>query len=69
MKAWIYVADSPYYAMTDKAGRFAIRDLPPGEYTLVAWHDYAGVSEAPFRVEAGATAPVSLTLDKPAAAK
>ena len=27
MKAWVYVADSPYYAMTDKTGRFAIRDL------------------------------------------
>jgi hypothetical protein len=69
MKAWVYVADSPYYAMTDKTGRFVIRDLPAGEYTLVAWHDYAGVSEVPVRIAPGATAPVGLTLDKPSAAK
>ena len=69
MKAWIYVADSPYYTMTDKDGRFAIRDLPPGDYTLVAWHDYAGVSEVPLRIAPGATAPVNLKLDKPSAAK
>jgi plastocyanin len=69
MKAWVYVADSPYYAMTGKDGRFVIRDLPPGSYTLAAWHDYAGAGEMSFTVAPGATVPVTLTLDKPRAAK
>jgi plastocyanin len=69
MKAWIYVADSPYYAMTGKDGRFVVRDLLPGSYTLVAWHDYAGLSEIPVTVAPGVTVPVNLTLDKPRAAK
>jgi plastocyanin len=69
MKAWVYVADSPYYAVTGKDGRFVIRDLPPGSYTLGAWHDYAGAGEASFMVAPGATVPVNLTLDKPRAAK
>jgi hypothetical protein len=65
MKAWIYVAASPYYAMTGPDGRFAIRDLPPGSYALVAWHDYAGTSEVPLVIGPGATLPVDLTLGKP----
>jgi plastocyanin len=69
MKAWIYVADSPYYAMTGPDGRFAIRDLPPGSYTLVAWHDFAGLSEVPIQVGPGATVPLNVTLSKPPATR
>ena len=67
MKAWIYVADSPYYALTGKDGRFTINDLPPGSYTLAVWHDYTGLSETPVTIAPGATVPVNLTLRKQAA--
>jgi plastocyanin len=67
MRAWIYVADSPYYAMTGKDGRFSISDLPPGNYTLAVWHELTGLSEVPFTVAPGATVPVSVTLRKQAA--
>jgi len=30
MLAWVYVADSPYYARTAKDGSFSITDIPPG---------------------------------------
>jgi plastocyanin len=66
MKAWIYVADSPYYAMTGKDGRFSIGDLPPGKYTLAVWHEYTGLSEVPFTVAPGATVPLTVTLSKAA---
>lgn len=39
MSAWIGVFDHPYYAVTDAEGRFAIKGLPPGRYTLEAWHE------------------------------
>jgi plastocyanin len=40
--AWMYcyvgVSDNPFFAVTDKDGQFTIKDLPPGTYTLNAYH-------------------------------
>jgi plastocyanin len=41
MNGWIYVFDHPYFAVTDDAGSFTIKDLPPGEHTLELWHEPA----------------------------
>ncbi len=38
MSAIIYVSPSPYAAVTNDAGRFKIRKIQPGKYTLVPWH-------------------------------
>lgn len=64
MLAWIYVADSPYYAMTVKDGSFSIADIPPGNYTLVATQDYTGDTETQVTVKANETAKVSIELKK-----
>lgn len=55
MLAWIYVADNPYYVMTGKDGTFTIPDVPPGNYTLVVWQEYAGSKEIPVTVKARET--------------
>ncbi len=39
MGAWIVVRDNPYYALTDKDGRFNITGIPPGTYKLSLWHE------------------------------
>jgi plastocyanin len=39
MSAYIIVVDTPYYAVTDRQGRFRIHDVPGGRYTLHAWHE------------------------------
>jgi plastocyanin len=39
MSAVILVLPSPHFAVTDSDGRYALRDLPAGEYSLVAWHE------------------------------
>ena len=40
MNAEIIVAPHPYYAVTDDSGAFElVRDVPPGEYEIVAWHE------------------------------
>lgn len=39
MSAIVLVLDNPFYAVPAADGDFAIDDVPPGEYTLVAWHE------------------------------
>ena len=39
MAAIILVLPSSHFAMTDADGRYSIRDLPSGDYSLVAWHE------------------------------
>ncbi len=38
MNAWAAAFDHPYFTVTDEQGRFEIGGIPPGSYTLVAWH-------------------------------
>jgi hypothetical protein len=42
MESWGMAVENPYYAVTASDGTFLLRDVPPGEYTLVAWHPAAG---------------------------
>ena len=41
MSAHILVFAHRYFTVTDEAGRYQLNDVPPGTYTLVAWHDSA----------------------------
>ena len=51
MAAWIGVFDHPYFAMTDADGRFTIKGLPPGKYTLEVWHERLKGPAAEITVE------------------
>jgi hypothetical protein len=42
MRAAIFVALNPYYAITDDDGTFEISDVPAGTYTINTWHEAAG---------------------------
>jgi hypothetical protein len=64
MLAWIYVADNPYYAVTGQDGNFAIADVPPGNYTLVAWHEFTGEMEVPVTVKPKEAAKLTVELKK-----
>ncbi len=45
MENWLYLVENPYYAISDESGNFHIDQVPPGNYTLVAWHPVLGVKE------------------------
>lgn len=64
--AYVSVFPHPFFAVTDKQGRFLINDVPPGDYHLVAEHLEAR-SPRPLYVEiqAGETNHVELTLKVP----
>jgi len=68
MRAWVYVAENPYYTMTAKDGSFKITDVPPGTYTLVTWQEYTGPVETSVTVKAKDTATVTAELKKQEAA-
>ena len=38
MQNWFRKVENPYYAFTDEAGAFRLDQVPPGTYTLIAWH-------------------------------
>jgi hypothetical protein len=42
MKAWVGIFDHPYFAVTDKNGKFEIKDAPAGKYRLFVWHEEVG---------------------------
>ncbi len=63
MSGYIVVVPTPYFAVTDESGHFAIKDVPPGHYTLKSWSEQGKpVSEA---VDvSGATVKVDLTVHR-----
>jgi plastocyanin len=38
MFAWVTVVDHPYFAVTGPDGKFTIKNVPPGRYTITAMH-------------------------------
>jgi plastocyanin len=53
MSAYIMVVDTPYYAVTDKSGKFQIKDVEPGSYTLHAWHESGAAYTQNITVKSG----------------
>lgn len=45
MRAFVFVFDNPYFAVTPKSGAFALKNLPPGTYTIEAWQEKYGVRD------------------------
>ncbi len=61
MSAYIVVVDTPYYAISDSKGQFKIHGVPPGAYTLHAWHESGAVTTQPITVT-GTDSTLTVTL-------
>lgn len=55
MHSYIAVFKHPYYALTGKGGSFDLKSLPPGTYTLEAWHEKLGTATQKVTVGANET--------------
>jgi plastocyanin len=53
MAATIVVTPNRWYARPDRSGQFRIPNVPPGQYTVVAWHKSAGFFRKSIVVETG----------------
>jgi hypothetical protein len=65
MKAYIAVFNNPYYQVTGKDGSFSLKNVPPGTYTVTAWHELYGSSEQSVTVGPSESKSVTITF-KPA---
>ena len=61
MNAWIGVLDHPFYAVTTANGTFSLKGLPPGTYTIEAWHEKLGTQTQTITVGAKETKDVAFT--------
>jgi plastocyanin len=59
MAAYIVAVDTPYYAMTGKAGAFTLAAVPTGRYTYHAWRSGAETLTGSFAVGDGLPLEVS----------
>jgi hypothetical protein len=66
MESWGLAVENPYYHLTGKDGRFSLTDVPPGEYTLMAWHPGVGtVLEKKITVPAKGAAQADFVFESP----
>jgi plastocyanin len=65
MKMYINVVKSPFYAVTDKTGKYEIKGLPPGDYTIAFVHEKLGEQDQKVTVGAKETKTVDQSF-KPA---
>jgi plastocyanin len=55
MKMYISVVKTPFYAVTGKDGKYEIKGLPPGDYTLAFVHEKLGEQDQKVTVAAKET--------------
>jgi plastocyanin len=61
MQAHAGVLSHPFYAVSSPDGKFTIKGLPPGTYTIEAWHEKLGTQTGTVTVGAGETKTTDFT--------
>jgi len=62
MKMYINVVKSPFYAVTDSSGKYEIKGLPPGDYTLAFVQEKLGEQDQKVTLAAKDSKTVDMTL-------
>jgi plastocyanin len=55
MGSYVCVSKTPFHAVTGEDGAFTLEKLPPGEYTVEAWHEKYGKATETVTVADGQT--------------
>lgn len=64
MVGWIGVVEHPYFAVTKADGTYAMKDVPEGEYEVLAWHEVLGKQTAKVTIEPKKAAALDFTFKK-----
>jgi plastocyanin len=62
MFAWVTVVDSPFFCVSGKDGKFAIKNVPPGKYTIEAAHRKLGAQTQEVEIK-DADATINFTFE------
>jgi hypothetical protein len=68
MKAWVGVLKHPFYGVSKVDGSFEIANVPPGKYTVTAWHEKYGEKTMDVTVGDKASATADFTYSPTASA-
>jgi hypothetical protein len=63
MRAYVGVLEHPFFDVTGPAGTFTLSGLPPGSYTIEAWHETLGTRTAQLTLAARETRAITITLE------
>ena len=69
MSARWLILDHPYAAISDKDGKFSIKNLPAGKYEFIVWHERVGYVDKALQVEIKGDATADLDPSKVPVAK
>ncbi|MEP6550755.1 MAG: carboxypeptidase regulatory-like domain-containing protein [Gemmatimonadales bacterium] len=61
MHGYFAVLNTSHYSVSDDNGKFVLKGLPPGKYTLTAWQEKFGTQTQDVTVGSGATAKADFT--------
>jgi plastocyanin len=64
MHSYIAVFKHPYFSVTGKDGSFELGNLPPGDYTIEAWHEKLGTMTQHVTVAKGENKKIEFTFKR-----
>jgi hypothetical protein len=64
MSAYAGVLDHPFFSVSNDKGEFEIKNLPPGTYTIEAWHEKFGTLTQTVTVKPGETKQIEFTFER-----
>ncbi len=62
MGAYILVLETPYFTVTPRNGSYNLQNLPPGKYTVTAWHEGFMPVSLPVEIKGTETVPLDFRL-------
>jgi plastocyanin len=62
MSAFVLVFNHPFFTTTDAEGRYHLDNIPPGNYSVVAWNEGVSSDPKPVAVPDGGSAELDITL-------
>ena len=67
MRSYAFVFANPYFSVTPKSGKFELKNLPPGTYTIEAWQERFGTVDQTVTLSAKESKSISFTFNSASA--
>jgi plastocyanin len=61
MTGYVVVSENSFFHVTGEDGKYSLKDVPPGQYMLEAWHERFGTQSLPVEVPSGGVLKTDVT--------